>query len=114
MAHIAKESIRVLITTPWGQIEGEHYVLPGVRVSDSVNSDVAARARYLPLTDAVVRQAETGEVVLRSRFLMVAHAHIVCMAPTAEIEAAGKVAPMTLSGPQRAALTSEMMSLLRC
>jgi hypothetical protein len=112
MARIPKESIRVLIVTPWNQIEGAHYVVPGVRVSDSVNSDVAARARYLPLTDAVVRHGTTGEVVFRSRFLMVAHAHIVCMTPTTEIEATAKVAGLKLSEQQLETLTSDMVSLL--
>jgi hypothetical protein len=110
---IDKQGLRVLIATPWNRIEGDHHLVPGLRVSDSVNSDIAAKARYLPLTNAVVRHGETGEVLFRSRFLMVAHAHIVCMAPVAEMEADERAPGSSLSGRQAAALAADMATLLR-
>ena len=111
---IDKEAIRVSILTPWNRIEGLHHLVPGLRVSDSVNSDIAMRSRYLPLTDAEVRHVETGDVLFRARFLMVAHAHIVCMAPTAELEGeSGEATGMKLSGRKAAALATDMASLMR-
>lgn len=113
-SRIDKQPIRVALLTPWSRIEGTHHVVPGVRVSDSVNSDVAVRARYLPLTEAVVTHLETGAVLFRSSFLMVSHAHIICMAPTSEVEAEGGSATAARVSADRArSLAADMTSLLR-
>jgi hypothetical protein len=87
LAPAPKKPVQLVVMTPWSRIQGTHHLFAGLRVSDTVNSEVANKSRYLSLTDAVVTNQASGAVVFESKFLMVAHAHIVFLAPASEIAA---------------------------
>jgi hypothetical protein len=76
---------RVVILTDQDLIEGTICYSEGIRLSDALNSETAHLARpHLPLVDATVCQRNTGQVILRSRFLLVARSKIVVVLPKSE------------------------------
>jgi vesicle coat complex subunit len=76
---------RVVILTDQELIEGTICYVEGVRLSDALNSETAHLSRpHLPLVDATVSHRITGEVILRSRFLLVARSRIVVLLPKSE------------------------------
>jgi hypothetical protein len=76
---------RVVILTDQDLIEGTICYVEGIRLSDALNSETAHLARpHLPLVDATVSNRNTGEVVLRSRFLLVARNKIIVLLPKSE------------------------------
>ena len=76
---------RVIVLTPWCVIEGTYHFKPGIRLSDSVNSELSLKARYLSLVDVIVNHSESGREILRTRFFLIAHAQILGISPKSEV-----------------------------
>ena len=79
---------RVLILTDRELIEGTICYAEGIRLSDALNSASAQLSKpHLPLVDATVTRVDTGQEVLRCRFLLVARSKIVVLLPKSELAA---------------------------
>jgi hypothetical protein len=76
---------RVVIQTEHDLIEGTFCYARGLRLSDALNAAVNREKPYMSLVDATVTRLETGQVLFRSRFLLVSRTRIVVLLPKSEI-----------------------------
>ncbi len=84
-AQVERQTQRLILLTSWCKIEGTYHFMPGIRLSDAVNSEMSQKARYLPVTDVVVHHLETGQELLRAQFMLIAHTQIAGIVPCAAV-----------------------------
>lgn len=75
---VAKDMLPALVRTDQQVIVGYIYVRPERRLKDELSEDTA---RFLPITDARVYDAQTETLLYQSTFLLVSYQHIVMVSP---------------------------------
>jgi hypothetical protein len=75
---VAKDMLPAFVRTDQQVIVGYIYVRPERRLKDELSEDTA---RFLPVTDARVYDAQTEALLYQSTFLLVSYQHIVMVSP---------------------------------